>query len=146
MTLTNSWLIWLWSLFRYQPQHPQPGLMASFWLIGLRLFWVLRWVVWPIYWSLGWNVNRNWQNLEELDISYWFWFRPVFHSLNSLIFFPNSLEIDTSEGPVAQIPLFLTRNCYEGWVILSLPTLFSSFIIEFSDDLVGQLSGKSFSI
>ena len=94
LTLTSSRLIWLWSLFRFQSQHPQPCPMASSRLIRMRLFWALRWVVQLIYWIPGKNVNRNWQNLEDLDISHWFRFRPVFHGLNSLVFFLNSLEIN----------------------------------------------------
>ena len=79
LTLTRSQLILLWSLFRFQPQHPQPCSIASSWLIWLCLFWALRWVVRLTYLSLGWNVdrnwwnvNRNWQNLEGLGSSQFF--------------------------------------------------------------------------
>ena len=70
--MASSWLIWLWSLFCYQSQHPQPYLltMASFWLIGLELFWTLRWVVWPTYLSPRWNINKNWQNWLNFLIFY----------------------------------------------------------------------------
>ena len=67
------------------------------------------------------------------------WFRPVLCFFNSLVFILNSLEFDILEDPVTQIPLFLTRNCYGGVSYLELSTSSSSFVIEFSDDLVGDL-------
>ena len=75
--------------------------LTSSWLIWLWLFWALRWVIWLTYLSARWNINRNWQNCLNFV---------VLHSSP----FSNTLKIDTSEGPVAQIPLFLTRNYYGG--------------------------------
>ena len=75
---------------------------------------------------------KRWYKLAKLRRT---WFRPVHHYFNSLVLF-FSLKNDTSKGPVAQIPLYLTCNCYGGWAILSLPTLSSSFGIEFSSNLI----------
>ena len=99
--------------------------LMNFWLIWLWLFWALRWVVRLTYLSLKWNVDRSSQNcLNSL----------VFHSFPSFA----ALKIDTLEGPVAQILLFSTRNCYDGWAILSFPiSSFLLFVIEFFDDLIG---------
>ena len=75
--------------------------LRSFWLIKFELFWILKWVVWLTYRSLKWNINKNWENLEDLDISHWFWFWPVLYGVNSLIFFINSFKINTLKGLVA---------------------------------------------
>ena len=54
------------------------------------------------------------------------------------------LKIDTLEDAVAQIPIFLTRNGYGRWVILSLLISFFLFGIKFSDDLIDQLGKNGF--
>ena len=57
-------------------------------------------------------------------------------------FLLNALKFDILGGPVAQILLFSTQNCYGGWAILSLPTSSSlSFNIEFSNNLIGLALG-----
>ena len=82
LTLTSFWLIWLWSLFCFQAQHPQPRplTIASSQLIGLGLFWASKWDVWLIYQSPGWNVNRNRRNCLNSLV---FHLSPFFNALKT---------------------------------------------------------------
>ena len=72
-----------------------------------------------------------------------------FFTISILLFFIchiflNILEIHILENLVLSILLFLTRNCYGRWVILSFSILFFLIAIEFSYGLVGQQSEIGF--
>ena len=92
--------------------------------------------------KLWMNVDRNPAQPRRTCISFIDFSSSLFFTTSILLsficfLFLNALKFDISEDPVAQIPLFLTRNYYRGWAILSFPTSSSLFcVIEFFDTLI----------